>query len=106
MLCIYVTDNPLTKPPKKRDLLKQVGSKARDKWKKVGLELDIQQDQLNTISERCNGDPILCYSEVFTAWEKMTDRADFTWATIVEALESPIVEENKLARDIVQWLTR
>ena len=86
--------------------MKQVSSNARDKWKKVGLELDIQQDQLNTISERCNGDPILCYSEVFTAWEKMTDPADFTWATIVEALESPIVEENKLARDIVQWLTR
>ena len=39
-------------------------------------------------------------------WEKTVAPTDITWATIVEALESPIVEENKLARDIVQWLTR
>ena len=88
-----------------RDLLAQVASKARDKWEVVGLALGIKQDQLNVISEK-RKNVILCYSEVFTAWEKMTDKTDFTWATIVEALESPIVEENNLARDIVQWLTR
>ena len=99
------TDNPLTKPPKARDLLTQVASKARDKWERVGLALGIKQDQLNAISEK-RKDVILCYSEVFTAWEKTVDPADFTWATVVEALESPIVEENNLARDIVHWLTR
>ena len=71
----------------------------------VGLALGIKQDQLNAISEK-HKNVILCYSEVFTVWEKTVAPADFTWATIVEALESPIVEENKLARDIVQWLTR
>ena len=101
----YTTDNPLTKPPKMRDLLTQVASKARDKWEVVGLALGIKQDQLNAFSEK-RKNVILCYSEVFTAWEKTVGPADFTWATIVEALESPIVEENKLARDIVQWLTR
>ena len=99
------TDNPLTKPPKTCDLLTQLASKARDKWERIGLALGIKQNQLNAISEK-RKDIILCYSEVFTAWENMVDPADFTWATIVEALESPIVEENKLARDIVQWLTR
>ena len=101
----YVTDNPLTKPPKSRDLLTQVASKARDKLERIGLALGIKQDQLNTILEK-RKDVILCYSDVFTVWEKTVDPTDFTWATIVEALESPIVEENKLARDIVQWLTR
>ena len=86
--------------------MNQVASKAMDKWKIVGLDLDIQQDQLNTISEKHSGDPILCYSEVFTVWEKTVDPTDFTWARIVETLESPIVKENKLARDLVEWLTR
>ena len=106
LLFFNVVDNPLTKPPNLHDFLRQVATKARDRWKKVGLEFYIQQDQLNTISERYNGDPILCYSEVFTAWEKTVDPAGFTWARIVETLESPIVEENKLARDLVEWLTK
>ena len=72
---------------------------------RIGLALGIKQDQLNTILEK-RKDVILCYSDVFTVWEKTVDPTDFTWATIVEALESPIVEENKLARDIVQWLNR
>ena len=86
-------------------MLTQVASKAKDKWERVGLALGIKQDQLNTISEK-RKDVILCYSEVFAVWEKTVDPTDFTWATIVKALESPIVEENKLARDIVQWLDR
>ena len=80
-----------------------MASKARNKWERVGLALGIKQDLLDTILEK-RKDVILCYSEVFAVWEKTVDPADFTWATIVKALESPIVEENKLARDIVQWL--
>ena len=72
---------------------------------RIGLALGIKPDQLNTILEK-RKDVILCYSDVFTVWEKTVDPTDFTWATIVEALESPIVEENKLARDIVRWLNR
>ena len=71
----------------------------------VGLALDIKQHQLNTISDKFQN-PILCYSEVFTAWENREDPALFTWATIVKALESPIVEEKKLAKIVVDWLAR
>ena len=70
------------------------------------LELNfIQKNQLDTISENCNGDSILCYAKVFTVWEKK-DPTDFTWGRIVEVLKSLIVEENKLARDIVECLSR
>ena len=100
---MYVPDNLATKPPKMRDLLEQVASKAKDKWKLMGFALNLKQDQLNTISQNCM-DSVLCYSEVFSAWEK-TQPASFTWTTIVEALKSPIVGENNLARDIVEWLT-
>ena len=101
---MYVTDNLLTKPPEMLDLLERVACKAKDKWKLVGFALNIKRHQLNTISQNQNS--IQCYSEVFTAWEETVDPKYFTWATIVEALQSPIVEENKLARDIVKWLTR
>ena len=101
---MYVPDNLATKPPKMHDLLERVASKAKDKWKLMGFALNLEQDQLNTISQNCT-DSVLCYSEVFYAWEK-TQPMSFTWATIVEALESPIVGENNLARDIVIWLTR
>ena len=70
------------------------------------MELNfIQKTQLDAISENCSGDLILCYADVFTVWEKK-DPTDFTWARIVEVLKSPIVEENKLARDIVECLSR
>ena len=32
-----------------KDLLNKVASKAKDKWKIVGIQLEIVQDQLNTI---------------------------------------------------------
>ena len=95
----------LSKPPELRDFLNQVASNAKDKWRMVGLALDIKQHQLNTISDKFQN-PILCYSEVFTAWENREDPALFTWATIVKALESPIVEEKKLAKIVVDWLAR
>ena len=102
---MYVPDNLATKPPKMRDLLEQVASKVKDKWKLMGFSLNLEQDQLNTISQNCTDSASSGYSEVFSAWEK-TQPMPFTWATIVEALESLIVGENNLARDIVKWLTR
>ena len=103
-LCSFVAD-PLNKAPELLEFLSQVASKARDKWETVGLVLNIMPDQLNVISKKYQN-PMLCYSEVFTTWKNKEKQAKFTWMTIVEALKSPVVEENKLAGDIVQWLTQ
>ena len=103
-LCSVVAD-PLNKPPELLEFLSQVASKARDKWEMMGLVLNIMPDQLNVISKK-HHNPMLCYSEVFTTWKNKEKPAKFTWTTIVEALKSPVVEENKLAGDIVQWLTQ
>ena len=103
-LCSVVA-NPLNKPPELLEFLSQVASKARDKWEMIGLVLNIMPDQLNVISKK-HHNPMLCYSEVFTTWKNKEKPAKFTWTTIVEALKSPVVEENKLAGDIVQWLTQ
>ena len=92
----------LSKPPKMRELINKVASKAKDKWKKIGLQLDIEPHDLNAISSR-EQDPILCYSEVFSLWKRRAD-PPFTWDTIVEALRAPAVEETRLAAEIVEWL--
>ena len=71
-----------------------------DKWRIVGLELEIEQHQLNTITHQ---DAIQCYIEVFSIWQRKAD-PPFTWATIIDTLRSPIVRENALAQEIEDWL--
>ena len=87
-----------------RDLLRRVASRAMDKWELVGLDLGIEQHQLNTISHYHPRNPIRCYSEVFGLWQEKAD-LPFTWATILDTLRSPIVEENALAQEIEDWIT-
>ena len=82
------------------DFLNKVASRARDKWKVFGLQLNIELHELNTIQ---NSDPILCFAEVFNIWKNKGDPS-FTWATIVEALRSPIVNQNNVAKEIEDWL--
>ena len=87
-----------------RDLLNKVANKALDKWERIGLSLGIELHHLKSFSRQQQQDPILCYSEVFTVWQKKAD-PPFTWATIVDTLKDPIVGEVKLAAEIEEWLT-
>ena len=84
-----------------RELLNKVASRVMDKWERIGLSLDLELHQLKSVCKR--QDPILCYSEVFTLWQKKGDPS-FTWATIVDTLKDPIVGEVKLAAEIEEWL--
>ena len=71
-----------------------------DKWEVLGLQLNIPTHQLRTIPK---SNPIMSFAEVFDIWERKSE-PPFTWATIVEALRSPIVNENSLAKEIEDWL--
>ena len=85
-------------------MLNQVASKALNKWEEIGLQLGIEKDQLDAIKIVKLGDPMKCYMEVFSLWEKNAKRP-FTWTTIINALAAPMVGEVKLAEDIKMWLT-
>ena len=87
-----------------RDLLRRVASRAMDKWRIIGIELNLEQHQLRAISQSHHQDAIQCYIEVFSLWENKAD-PPFTWATIIDTLHSPIVEENALAQEIEDWIT-
>ena len=88
----------LDNPPKDKDLLDKVASRAQDKWKLVGVQLEIGSDQLNTIQNQ-NLNPIVCYSEVFRLWRRK-GHPPVTWATIIDALRAPSVQEDALAGEI------
>ena len=109
MLCctvcalLYLSGNPLDKVPTLPDLLNRVASRARDKWDMVGLQLGIQQQQLNTISTE-HQDPIRRYAQVFTLWENKAD-PPYTWRIIVGVLRAPIVGREDLAIEIETWLS-
>ena len=80
-----------------------MATEAKDKWTLVGIELGMNRDQLDVISEEKN--PIIRYSKVFSQWEKKANPDfPFNWRTILNALKSPIVGENKLAMEIEEWL--
>ena len=97
-----VTGTPLERAPKLTELLDKVAAKTRDKWRMVGLQLNIEPNQLTAIS-RSHQDAMNCYREVFTLWENKCD-PPFTWATIIDALRASSVGEDRLALELERWL--
>ena len=93
---------PLNSPPEMNDLLNKVAEKTRDSWEKIGLQLQIDHGRIKSISR--TQDPILCFAEVFDVWRK-SGSPPYTWATIIDALRAPIVGEQQLAHELVEWLT-
>ena len=100
-----ITGGPLSGRPVMRDLLNQVASKALNKWEVIGLQLGIEPHQLNSIKTVNLGDPMKCFVDVFSLWQNKAEQP-FTWATIIEALKAPMVEEVRLAQDIEMWLIK
>ena len=94
--------DPLSGAPTMHILLNNVTSKVLDKWERIGLSLDIELQHLKSFSMQQQQDPI-CYSEVFTVWQKKAD-PPFAWA-IVDTLKDLVVGEVELATDIEEWLT-
>ena len=93
--------DPLSRAPTIIDLLNKVASRVLDKWAIIGLSLNIELHLLKTQQIH---NPILCYHEIFTVWQRKAD-PPFTWATIIDTLKDPIVGEVKLAAEIEEWLT-
>ena len=87
-----------------KELLNQIASKAKDMWHIaqhiVGIELDIDDHELNAI---VHANPVQCYLKVFELWKKK-GTPPFTWTTILDALRSPAVGVNDLARGVEAWL--
>ena len=70
---------------------------ARNQWKHILLKLGISGTVIESIRVRCHDVPKDCYYEGLTEWLKSGERS---WGDLIEALTSPAVGHNDLARMI------
>ena len=94
-----VIDPPPVVRPKVSELMNDVAAKAPDQWMNFGTMLDIDSSVLDSLKARHNADPIACYRDVFTQWKAITT-PPYTWETVVEILESGLIERLDLAAEI------
>ena len=81
--------------------MEAVASKISAKWKRVGVSLGIEQNDLDAIDQHRRGDPLECFSDVFTCWQQQsTPQSPANWATLVAVLRSNYVGEEELSDTI------
>ena len=81
--------------------MNRVAARCMDKWKLVGVQLEIEDVLLKSIQ---SSDQQLCFMEVLDHW-KSKGSPPYTWTTIINVLKTPSVREEKLARDLEDWLS-
>ena len=96
-MCVVGLDNE----PDVSDLMNEVAAKIPNKWRDVGLQLGLDQSELDGIAIESPRDTNLCYSKVFTRWKnKNSAEHPYTLSTIVRALRAPAVGVERLADEI------
>ena len=74
---------------------------ARSKWFNIGLELDLEVSDLNTINRRHSVDAGNCLMECLEVWLRGSHQPP-TWSAMVKALRSPTVGLAEIADRIVE----
>ena len=92
----------LDSEPELSDLMNEVAAKIPSKWRDVGLQLGVDHGVLEGIATISLGDTNYCYANVFTRWKNQNSTTHpHTWLTIVQALQSRAVGEERLADKIM-----
>lgn len=78
-----------------KDLMDALYHAVADKWKAIGIQLEI--NNLASIETKHRSDPQSCLLEMLEIWLKRVDPPP-SWAAIVEALE--FLKEEKLAEEL------
>jgi len=82
-------------------LLNLVAARIPSKWKEFGILLNIPSEELEAYpSHHCTE----CFTRVFVKW-KSNNSPDYTWETVINNLESPIINEKRLAQEIRSIVT-
>ena len=89
--------------PELPDLMNEVAAKIPQKWHEVGIQLGMEYDQLKFLSDS-NPSSSRLFASVFTAWKNCM-RKDYSWAVLIQALETPAVNEPRLAQELSAKLT-
>lgn len=86
-----------------RELMNKVAAPCMDQWELVGVQLDINDAQLNSIRSSYRTDQQR-FKAVFDLWRRKGS-PPYTWATIINVLKAPSVGKGKVAKDIMEWLS-
>ena len=89
----------LTSEPELSDLMNEIASKVSTKWKEISIQLRLTLNDQKYFMELTLGDPKQCFTFVFTVWKSRATRP-YTWSTVIKALESPAVDEMRLAQEL------
>ena len=89
--------------PTRKDFNNHLRNSVTSRWEDLGIQLDITEEKLDEIKANSPDNVARC-SEMFKHWcQKYPHEA--TWETLIEALESPSLEMNDLAKRIREKLT-
>ena len=95
------TEKPPIRPQLK-DLMDALYHKVADKWKMIGVLLEIPKGKLASIAEKYRGDPHTCLVEMLETWlERVYPPA--TWHAITDAVE--FLGEEHLGKELKEKYT-
>ena len=95
------TERKPTKPQLK-DLMDALYHKVADKWKMIGVLLEIPKGKLAGIAEKNRDNPHTCLVEMLETWLERVD-PPATWAAIIEAVE--FLGEEQLGKELREKYT-
>ena len=82
--------------------MEHVASKIVSKWRRVGIALKLDMSLLDAIEDQRRGRAFDCFSEVYKYWQQQSSpERPVNWASIVAALRSQSVGEERLA-DVIE----
>ena len=76
--------------------------KVADKWRTIGLYLEIPKGKLSSIAEKNQRDPHNCLVEMLETWLERVD-PPVTWAAIIDAVE--FLGEEQLGKELREKYT-
>ena len=88
--------------PSDVDFLNKVAAEIPTLWKEVGIQLGLGPYQLDCIETEENRNQLRCFSTVFRKWREQ-QTTPYTWATIIQALQTKAVNQHKLAQELKKF---
>ena len=80
--------------------MNEVAAHILSKWRLVGIQLNIKTEDLNSIRvDNPHYSRLELFIEVFSLWKDNCTR-EYSWATMIEVLKAPSVDEKSLAEQL------
>ena len=89
----------LESKPELSDLMNEVASKVPANWRQISIQLGLTPSDQECFMASTPSDPLQCFTSVFRVWKSRATRL-YTWSTVIKALESPAVDEMRLAQEL------